>query len=504
MRKLDEGMKRTGEKDSFSKEKRNMIIVKILGGFASQLGKYLWAKLVAEDMQRELVLDISEYYDGYFRPFMLHWLNIENCKVINGIESMGKITPVNNGHEMISAYANSSPNIYIHKEEQDYYDFFNKYPKFIISSKTTELTSLSPKFVSPVLNVFEEKIKAQYSVAVHIRRGDFVSLGWDDGIEDYIAAIGYVYQNHPDAHFYFFSNDICWVKKRFGKNEVFTFVEKNDNFSNQDIDEFFCMSLCDLRILSSHSGFCKLANYVSVANHNSEGAILAQNSEREASKNESLFRDESIYELSEIENKKGRDFFFKHFGEISETYDTLLEKSISSQEGEVIVLSFEKYDRWKIRGDYRLAYNLSKKKINVLYVNLNVTNRINANTLLEATDMDGKFLGFRAIFGNSINQVSQIIYGKSVISRYFLGNRKNYIFIHDENFDFMLREIIKNWGLYFRLLGVMTCGRKRTIRCNSRYICKIDTLYDLCLDDDLATISNGFMERVINEILDLC
>ena len=48
-----------------------MIIIKIMGGFASQLNKYIFGYNIAEFLGAELGLDISDYYRGYFRPLSL-------------------------------------------------------------------------------------------------------------------------------------------------------------------------------------------------------------------------------------------------------------------------------------------------------------------------------------------------------------------------------------------------------------------------------------------------
>lgn len=58
-----------------------MIIIKIMGGFASQLNKYIFGYNIAEFLGAELGLDISDYYRGYFRPLSLCYLALPDCKV---------------------------------------------------------------------------------------------------------------------------------------------------------------------------------------------------------------------------------------------------------------------------------------------------------------------------------------------------------------------------------------------------------------------------------------
>lgn len=67
------------------------------------------------------------------------------------------------------------------------------------------------------------------SIGIHVRRGDFVQLGWSQGIEYYINAMEYINNRIIDAFYFFFSDDISWVKDNFASanNCVFVSLENN-------------------------------------------------------------------------------------------------------------------------------------------------------------------------------------------------------------------------------------------------------------------------------------
>ena len=48
-----------------------MVIVKIKGGFASQIGKLNFGLAVAQKLNTNLGLEIEDFVKGYFRPLML-------------------------------------------------------------------------------------------------------------------------------------------------------------------------------------------------------------------------------------------------------------------------------------------------------------------------------------------------------------------------------------------------------------------------------------------------
>ncbi|HMP30951.1 MAG TPA: alpha-1,2-fucosyltransferase, partial [Saprospiraceae bacterium] len=68
-----------------------------------------------------------------------------------------------------------------------------------------------------------EKIRSCNSVSIHIRRGDYVQLGYTNtcGLQYYQKAIEIINLKIRDPHYFIFSNDIEWAKN----NQVKVFVD---------------------------------------------------------------------------------------------------------------------------------------------------------------------------------------------------------------------------------------------------------------------------------------
>ncbi|MCR4901975.1 MAG: alpha-1,2-fucosyltransferase [Butyrivibrio sp.] len=94
------------------------------------------------------------------------------------------------------------------------------------------------------------------SVSVHIRRGDYLNPGTIEnhgGIctdKYYKDAIELMLEKKKDAQFYFFSNDIEWVKKQnYGDRAHIVDIKEKTN----DVSELFLMSRCKNHILANSS-----------------------------------------------------------------------------------------------------------------------------------------------------------------------------------------------------------------------------------------------------------
>ena len=86
------------------------------------------------------------------------------------------------------------------------------------------------------------------SVGVHIRRGDFVRLGWNKGADYYRAAIGIMRQSLNKPHFYICTDDKIWARNEFKEERDIEIIDITS--ATQDIDEFFLLSMCHHQIIS--------------------------------------------------------------------------------------------------------------------------------------------------------------------------------------------------------------------------------------------------------------
>jgi hypothetical protein len=113
--------------------------------------------------------------------------------------------------------------------------------------------------------VYESAVRESFSVGVHIRRGDFVTLGWAIPETYYYTAVNELSSQHPDAVFFIFSDDIPWCKKNeraLGlSGEKTVYVEGNFDYKNNYAD-LYLMTLCNVLIgwRSSFSFLAKVLN----------------------------------------------------------------------------------------------------------------------------------------------------------------------------------------------------------------------------------------------------
>lgn len=98
---------------------------------------------------------------------------------------------------------------------------------------------------------FIEKVN---SVSVHIRRGDYLEVPYKDlydgicNLEYYKKAIALLQKECPDAYFFFFSNDMEWVRQEF-ELENATFIEHNHGM--QSWQDMYLMSECRHNIIAN-------------------------------------------------------------------------------------------------------------------------------------------------------------------------------------------------------------------------------------------------------------
>lgn len=99
-----------------------------------------------------------------------------------------------------------------------------------------------------------QRMKEELSVSIHIRRGDYldpVNAAMFGGIcteEYYDAAIRYVLERYPQAHFYLFSDDSSYVREKY-QGERYTVVDWNrgeDSFYDMQL-----MSCCSHNICAN-------------------------------------------------------------------------------------------------------------------------------------------------------------------------------------------------------------------------------------------------------------
>lgn len=291
-----------------------MIVVRLIGGLASQLHKYAVIKCICDQNKQELKVDLSFFSDRMFKTnnIMVYGLpklgitpHIASNKDIakaKGYNFLGRIIfniltssvlskqgngffeKVLNKLESYSFYRTLTSNSYlivhvsksiekswlkeIAKNDDSYvYGEFGVGFDGIEPIRAELSNCLLTAPLSQHANAYKQTILSEKSsVAVHVRRGDYVSNKSANqfhgvcSIEYYKEAIALITKNQG-VRLFLFSDDLDWVKKYFSDfipdNTVF--VSGNDGF-----EDFILMACCKYHIIAN-SGFSSMASWLSMA-----------------------------------------------------------------------------------------------------------------------------------------------------------------------------------------------------------------------------------------------
>lgn len=264
-----------------------MVIAQIMGGLGNQLGEYACGYSLAKYLGQELVLDVSDYKcKGYFRPYCLDKLQIgTHRKLVYPPSSSGFMKEEcipkdlrDNGLRVINLQEVKTREKLLEavKGAGDIYLLGYGGLQYCTAEEREEIKAqYQLKVSSAAVEQFKKQIFEEYSVAVHIRRTDFVDLKMQSSIEFFQAGVAYMKIFYPNAQFYFFSDDIQYVKTQFGSHKNYHYVHLLGGM-DADLEEFFCLSACDGRILSSRSTF---SNWASELNQSKRKLDICQEDE---------------------------------------------------------------------------------------------------------------------------------------------------------------------------------------------------------------------------------
>jgi len=114
--------------------------------------------------------------------------------------------------------------------------------------------AVKPGFIQNVIEKGKE-LESTNSLAVHIRRGDFLNpkIAAYHGVLSafyFEKAIALVKEKEPSATVYFFSDDIDWVKQNLARYKNAEFVS---SFTHSAIEDFYLMTKCRHNIIANSS-----------------------------------------------------------------------------------------------------------------------------------------------------------------------------------------------------------------------------------------------------------
>ena len=310
-----------------------MIVIKLVGGLASQLHKYAVMKSIAKKYNREFKVDLSAYKNlkendvmnyglhnikidpleaskknikdsksltilGRFLYFIVDFLKWVpffgnfSRKVLNRLESM-PVTKKLIAKSILTIHVSNSSTLdwieeIVNNENSYIYAEFGL--RFdIIESVRSELKEVIVNAkISDHAKFYRDQIEeSPISISMHVRRGDYVTNKKTNdfhglcGEEYYRKAIG-KYKNLEKSTLFLFSDDLYWVKKEFK-----SFLPKDTVFvsGNENYEDFSLMANCTNHIIAN-SGFSAVSAWLSCKNESNITSPARWFKDEETNKNQ--------------------------------------------------------------------------------------------------------------------------------------------------------------------------------------------------------------------------
>lgn len=252
-----------------------MIHVIIQGGFGNQLFQYAMGYALAKQLNTKLILDVS-FFDYIKKSQSKSTHRENNLNKLNLVNPHFESTPSSFKRIMLGAKLHKTwmsgllgfkypviwedvANCRIYqpqllknasgKENAIMYGFWQNTKYF-----DDVLPELKEQFVpnyelAPEVGKIKQRItQSKASVGIHVRRGDFVGLGWAEGADYYLRAIARIKEEIGECSFFIVSDDKNWAKEKFSSVENAEVIDIQT--PTCDIDEFFLLSLCEHQIIS--------------------------------------------------------------------------------------------------------------------------------------------------------------------------------------------------------------------------------------------------------------
>lgn len=154
------------------------------------------------------------------------------------------------------------PDILRISEEDVYYHGYWINRQWFAQYREENLAELAfPKLTDPQNLRYAEMIQSCLSVGIHIRRGDFVTLGWALPVEFYKQSCEKILDTYKDAHFFVFTDDVDWCRanaEALGLDLAPSTVYVTGNHHERSYIDMQLMSMC-MGLIMSNSSFCYFA-----------------------------------------------------------------------------------------------------------------------------------------------------------------------------------------------------------------------------------------------------
>lgn len=263
--------------------------MRIKGGLGNQLFQYAAGYSAAKRLNTELVLDTTFFPTQTLRGYKLGKLktdfretfslgtthNLLKNKYINKLLRKLNIQRITIGKDscfLLETRSEIMNRFFSEKAKDIYFDGYYQSELYFNEYRTDLLRQFTPSYSEEAEYTTAKKmIDSELSVAVHVRRGDFLKAQNDFNSNHYLLGINY-YHNAlqymksilpENAVYFWFSDDIEWVKSSFGELKNYRYI--NLKTENADIDEMMLMKQCK-HIIAANSTFSWWAAWMNERN----------------------------------------------------------------------------------------------------------------------------------------------------------------------------------------------------------------------------------------------
>lgn len=219
------------------------MIVKIFGGLGNQMFQYAYGRNL-ELNGKKIVFDISFFSGHKYKSDTARNYKLDKFNIKTQAEFSIK------HHQIFDLFIKIKRRLGLETDQYFQNEQYFKNIADIIRQEFTLKSSLSVK-AQEILN----QIKNSQSVAIHIRRGDYITdkkTNEYHGVCDlnyYKKAITIIKSKCQQPTFFIFSDDIEWAKANMsGENMVIV-----SDLTIEDVEEMFLMSQCQHNIIANSS-----------------------------------------------------------------------------------------------------------------------------------------------------------------------------------------------------------------------------------------------------------
>lgn len=257
-----------------------MIVIKIMGGLGNQLFQYAYGKALEKGgysvfldadtffryetcrdgiTQRNFqlnelkitlpILDMEHHsWRKYFYPYARNFKEYLRTGILSFLSRRVKIPRKIYSLERIYLYQEK----YMKYRKECYISGYFQSPGYFSSIREILLEEFQLKYEStPAYLKMKKRIDGKESIAIHVRRGDYVDAGVNLPWEYYRKAMGYMEEKLTKPVYYIFSDEISWVKEKLGTDVNVVYVNEARNMT--DCEELSLMRQCRHFIISNSS-----------------------------------------------------------------------------------------------------------------------------------------------------------------------------------------------------------------------------------------------------------